>query len=611
MKNNIIKNVLYIVFALFLSNTITAQTSFYDKDTIQRIELKFAFADWDNRLDTAAVGAEGYTIALWCKINGQRFDSVGVKYKGNSSFKVTNKKNPLHIELNYIKKQDYQGFKDIKLSNSFADPTFVREQLSYTILSNYMDVSDCNQAQVIINGQYYGLMTNIEAVNKAFLKNRWGSNNGTFIKCNPIESPGGSSGLPSLVFLGKDSSLYQKHYELKSNTGWKHLVNLIDTLNNYPTQLPKVLDIDRTLWMLAYNNLFVNLDSYSGAFAQNYYLYRDKTNRFLPIPWDLNMSFGGFTRTGESAPLAITALPNLNLFLHNNSADRPLLKTLLSNDRYRKMYVAKLRTMLKNHVSDSSYFQKAVSLQAYIDTLVQKDKNNFFTYAQFSSNMTQSTNGAGAGGTNGVVPGLKPLMTGRLAYLNLQPSILAIQPSIDTIQEPKKPKLNTVINVLATVQNATTVLFRYRFAKFDIFKENIMYDDGLHNDGLANDKVFGTSALLEKKEMQYYIYAENAAAGRFSPEDAELNFHKIKADLTNPSTEIELTTSLEFFPNPVTSQLFINKKIGNTPLYIREVATGRLVYTVFNTSENIDVSLWTKGVYVVDYEGVVKKIMVQ
>jgi hypothetical protein len=603
---------IYIV-ALFIlfGNIATAQTSFYDKDTVQHIEIKFAFNDWDNRLDTAAVGAEGYTVALWCKINGQQFDSVGVKYKGNSSFKVTNKKNPLHIELNYVKKQDYQGFKDIKLSNSFADPTFIREQLSYSILKNYMDVSDCNQAQVVINGQLYGLMTNIEAVNKTFLKQRFGNSNGTFIKCNPIESPGGSSGLPSLVFLGKDSSLYQKHYELKSATGWKQLVNLIDTLNNYPSKLNSVLDIDRTLWMLAYNNLFVNLDSYSGAFAQNYYLYRDKTNRFLPIPWDLNMSFGGFTRTGESAPLAITALPNLNLLLHNNSPDRPLLKTLLNNDRYRKMYVAKLRTMLDRQVRDSSYFQKAMLLQSFIDTLVKKDKNNFFTYAQFSSNMIQSANGAGAGGTNGVVPGLKPLMTGRLAYLNAQPSILAIQPSIDSIQEPKIAKIGQVINVLSTVQNATTVLFRYRFDKQGIFKENTMFDDGLHNDGLANDKVFGTSALMEKKEMQYYIYAENALAGKFSPQDAEYNFHKIKADLTNPTTEIDVLANLELYPNPASNQLFIQKKFGNEPLYIREVATGRLVYTLLNVSENIDISNWPKGSYCVDYQNFTKVFLVQ
>ena len=32
-------------------------------------------------------GDENYIIAAWCKVNGVQFDSVGVKYKGNSSYK--------------------------------------------------------------------------------------------------------------------------------------------------------------------------------------------------------------------------------------------------------------------------------------------------------------------------------------------------------------------------------------------------------------------------------------------------------------------------------------------------------------------------------------------
>jgi spore coat protein CotH len=37
------------------------------------------------------------------------------------------------------------------------------------------------------------------------------------------------------------------------------------------------------LWMLAFNNVFVNLDSYTGGFSQNYYLYKDENRRFNPV----------------------------------------------------------------------------------------------------------------------------------------------------------------------------------------------------------------------------------------------------------------------------------------------------------------------------------------
>ncbi len=525
---------IYIIFFLFFINKGFAQ-NFYDAKTVQNIEIKFAFADWDMRMDTAATGAEGYTLALWCKINGQQFDSVGVKYKGNSSFKVANKKNPLHIELNYIKSQDYQGFKDVKLSNVFADPTFAREQVSYDILRKYADAPDCNQAQVTINDAFYGVMTNTEAINKTFLGNHFGESNGVFFKGNPIAAPGGSPSLPSLVYLGKDTATYYGGYELKSKTGWAKLLSLIDTLNNQPVQLEKHLDIDRALWMLAFNNLFVNLDSYSGLFAQNYYLYQDKTKRFLPLVWDLNMCFGGFTQTGEAPQLKIADVPKLKLFLHENTPERPLIKQLFANPTYKKAYVAKMKTMAKENLSNGLYLKKVTDIQLLIDSLVQKDNNKFFTYQQFSDNITKSSSGAGAGGTAGVIIGLKPLIEERLAFLNTQAAFIVAAPKIDTVIEPKNILPNAKVFILAKVSNATSVSLRYRFEKNAKFKNVAMLDDGKNNDGAANDGVFGASFTMQDVSTEYYVFAENANAASFSPERAEYEFYKVKVNSTTAS----------------------------------------------------------------------------
>ena len=108
--------------------------SFYDLNIIQKIEIYFAESNWDYKLDTAKAGAESYIMAQKVIINGIAFDSVGVKYKGNSTYRATQIKNPFHIELDTYKDQDYQGYTDIKLSNSAKDPSFLREVLSYDIL---------------------------------------------------------------------------------------------------------------------------------------------------------------------------------------------------------------------------------------------------------------------------------------------------------------------------------------------------------------------------------------------------------------------------------------------------------------------------------------------
>ena len=106
-------------------------------------------------------------MAQSVSINGTVYDSVGVKYKGNSTYSSNQVKNPFHIELDTYKEQDYQGYKDIKLSNVKNDPSFVREVLSYKIGRQYMDASLSNYANVSVNGTLIGLYVNSESVSKS------------------------------------------------------------------------------------------------------------------------------------------------------------------------------------------------------------------------------------------------------------------------------------------------------------------------------------------------------------------------------------------------------------------------------------------------------------
>ncbi|MBK7009941.1 MAG: CotH kinase family protein [Saprospiraceae bacterium] len=117
---------------------------------------------------------------------------------------------------------------------------------------------------------------------------------------------------------------------MKSDAGWKELMHLCDTLVNHSDAIEEILDVDKALWMLAFNVVMVNLDSYSGSFAQNYYLYRDNNDRFASLVWDLNMSFGGFPNMGGGGGATLDILYNAN-----NTA-RPLIQKLLNNATYKE-----------------------------------------------------------------------------------------------------------------------------------------------------------------------------------------------------------------------------------------------------------------------------------
>ena len=382
-----LRKICLILIASIATQIAFAQT-LYNVNIIQKIEIQFSVADWDFRMDTAKAGQEGYLMADWVKVNGIQYDSVGVKYKGNSSYDSTQAKNPLHIRFDKYKNQNHEGFDDIKLSNGYGDPSMIREVLAYNILANYMHCPRSNFAQVYINGNYVGIFSSAEDINKKFIADHFYSNQGTFAKCNPTVSVGPTT-KSNFRYLGVDSTLYNSFYEIKSDYGMNDMVALCDSVSNNISSYDQVLDLDRFIWMLAFNNTFVNLDSYSGVFAQNHYIYRDHTNHYNPIIWDLNMCFGAFPFAGSGNVSMGNQTPtSMQQFSpSNHSADDywPLIKGIQANDSYRRKYIAHMKTLLNEVILSNQYSTAASQFQALIDTAVLSDNNKKFTYAQFQS----------------------------------------------------------------------------------------------------------------------------------------------------------------------------------------------------------------------------------
>lgn len=524
---------LYALISLsMLTNDSNAQ-SFYDINTVQSISITFSQSNWDYMLDTSKAGSDGYIMAQSVTVNGTTFDSVGVKYKGNSTYNASYVKNPFHIELDTYKEQDYQGYKDIKLSNVAKDPSFLREVISYSVLRKYMAAPLSNYANVSVNGNLIGLYVSSESIGKTFVKKNFNSNNNTFFKCNPIDGAGpGSTELPNLVYLGNDSTSYMEAYEIKSDYGWNDLINLTDVLKNNVSNIESVLDVDRALWMLAFDNVLVNLDSYIGAFAQNYYLYKSDNGQFNSIVWDLNESFGTFSMTGTINLNNTTAKIQMTHLLHSGDAAWPLVQQLLSNPTYKKIYLAHMKTILEENFADNSYYTLAQSIQPVINASVQADPNKFFTYAQYQSNLT---NDVSSGMTS--APGLTNLMNGRNTYLSALPDFTYSRPVITNVTpSDPAPALNSTIFITANVTNTNTnaVNLGYKYGTYQKFIKTQMYDDGAHGDGAAGDNVYGASINVSGDVIQYYIYAENNNAGIFSPVRAEYEFYTINVNtLTN------------------------------------------------------------------------------
>ncbi len=518
--------------------------NFYQRDSIQVIEIFFSFSNWDAQLD-ANEATETYIYADSIRINGTSFDSCGVRYKGNSSYNPSNQKNPLRIELNTIKaNQDYQGFTDIKLSNGYKDPSMIREILTYQILENYMDCPRSNFARVYINGQYRGVYTNNESIKDDFNEAHYYADD-TYFKCNPVggAGPGGGTS-PDLKYLGTDSTSYFNGYELKSTYGWNRLVTLCNTLNNDFQNIESTLDIDRAIWMLAFNNVLVNLDSYNGAFRQNYYISWDKNGRFVPTVWDVNMSFGGFpggTGSGAFTPSA------LDPFSNSTSVNHPLIQQIMANPLYKRMYMAHVRTMVQEMFESGQYETWAQSLMALADSSVQADPYKFYSYNQFLNSLTTAVAGGGPGGGSSI-PGIKALMDARAQFFSTNAAYLLQAPAILSHGATASPlNYGSTTTLIANVSNETNVYLGYRTDHTLKFNRVQMYDDGAHNDGAAGDHTYGVEMPVNGLLFEYYIYADNNNAGKFSPARAEHEFHTLAVT----------------FPAPAVGSLLINEVLAS------------------------------------------------
>lgn len=433
------------LFSIFISVTAFGQ-GLYDQDRINEIEITFKDKNWVELLK--AFKADGKDrLEADMTLNGKEYKSVGVRFKGNSSyFNIKNKgldKLPFNIKADYkIKDQKFDGKYDrIKLSNVFADPSYVREVLAYEIAGAYTFAPKANFVKLRINGEDYGVYTNTQSIDDVFLEEHFEESDGPFFKCDKADKKQsttakcGKSYFSSLKYIGGDSSCYFNYYELKSDTGWADFIQMCKTLNLDKENVESVLDIDKTLWMHAFNMVLVNLDSYSGRLCHNYYMYKSEAGQFVPLIWDLNLAFGAFKFSGAGSKLSNDQIKKLSLFTHYKEGNKnfPLITNILSNSLYRRIYLGHVHTILTEYFESGKYYERAKAIHAVVGKEVEEDDKKLYDYSMYEQNLDTTVVIADFG----PVLGIKELMEERTSYLMSKPYFQTDKPVVSSLKHEK------------------------------------------------------------------------------------------------------------------------------------------------------------------------------
>lgn len=201
--------------------------------------------------------------------------------------------------------------------------------------------------------------------------------------------PGGlgnrTSAGSSLVYTDSDADSYSDIFDnavTKVSDADKQRV--IEALKHLESgeDLERYFDVDEILRYFAANTAMVNLDSYVGMFTHNYYLY-EKDGKLSILPWDYNLSFGGFQ--GESASSAVNFPIDTPTASGISLEDRPLIGKLLENEEYRNKYHEYLQEIVTNYFENGLFELTITKLDGMIAPYVQKDASAFYTYEEYQA----------------------------------------------------------------------------------------------------------------------------------------------------------------------------------------------------------------------------------
>jgi len=196
-----------------------AGDNFYKMDVLHEIDFQFDQPDYwqqmENNFNSNFGGQQEHVYIMGqVTIDGEVVDSVGVRFKGFTSYPENSDKKPIKIDFNqFVDSKRYDGLRKMNLNNGTGDAAYHRDVLCYKILRD-------------INGQYWGLYQVIEQVDKEFLDNNFADSDGNLYK---------NKAWSYLEWLGWEETGYKDIFQLKTNRmedDWSGFIDLMDLINN-------------------------------------------------------------------------------------------------------------------------------------------------------------------------------------------------------------------------------------------------------------------------------------------------------------------------------------------------------------------------------------------
>ncbi|WP_181197301.1 CotH kinase family protein [Enhygromyxa salina] len=250
----------------------------------------------------------------------------------------------------------FLGIKRLVLEAATYNRHMLRDRLALSIMRDVGIRASCaNNARLVVNGEYYGVFTNIEKIDEAYLE-------------RAFDDPSGD--------LWKRGNWRLKTNEDTANDD--RLSALKDAAT--PEELFAVLDIEQALRVYAAEAIIPDSDGL-WAGGLNFYMYDDPLiGKFVLLPWDLDNTFEYFNDEPDGD---YPANPDPYVWEKPTTHGRPWYDISLQDPMWFAVYVGLIDEILHQGYDPNKLHQRIETWTEQIEDAVFEDPNKPYSNALY------------------------------------------------------------------------------------------------------------------------------------------------------------------------------------------------------------------------------------
>lgn len=322
---------------------------------------------------------------------GETTANATVQIRGQTSSRREQKNYKIRIKDG---RGQWRGQRTIALNKHIGDPTRFRNKMAYDLMKEIPQMMSARTQFVHLyvkdeteggDGVFtdYGLYTQVEQINKTYLKTHGLDNRGQLYKINFFEwQPYDEIKLKTDPDY--DEKAFEEYLEIKGNDDHTKLLETIEQVNDYSIPIQEVaeehFDMENLCYWMAFQILTGNYD----VGSRNYYLYSPlNSEKWYFISWDHDSSFSRTHYRMTNYEEGQSWEQGLSQFLHI-----PLFKRIFQEEEYREMLSEAVEDLRANYLTAERVAHMAKQYAQVVKPYVYRQpdqKNAVFEEGQYDT----------------------------------------------------------------------------------------------------------------------------------------------------------------------------------------------------------------------------------